>query len=163
MQGIIPELAGSQERSHTLFIMFIYIWCNINRNPNKFVCVWNNEAVSMAHSILMWLETQSYCVQILVGSDVTHRGCTYTVRQTVQRNKVCSDVYGTVHYKEPLKLFESRALSLHSFAILPWLCRNQRRAIFTLNNDTYIDDRYFVVWFSCVGLYPKTSMGHINV
>ena len=73
----------------------------------------------MAHSILMWLETQSYCVQILVGSDVTHRGCTYTVRQTVQRNGVCSDVYGTVHYKEPLKLFESRALSLHSFAILP--------------------------------------------
>ena len=63
----------------------------------------------MAHSILMWLETQSYCAQILVGSDVTHRGCTYTVLQTVQRNGVCSYVCGTVHYKEPLKLFESRA------------------------------------------------------
>ena len=27
-------------------------------------------------------------------------------------SKVCSDIYGTVHYKEPLKLFDkSRALS----------------------------------------------------
>ena len=63
----------------------------------------------MAHSILMWLETQSYCVQILDGSDVTHRGCTYTVLQTVKRNGVCSDVCDTVHYKEPLRLFESMA------------------------------------------------------
>ena len=60
----------------------------------------------MAHSILLWLEAQSYWVQILVGSDVGHRGCAYTVLQTVQRHIVCSDVYGTVHYKEPLKLFD---------------------------------------------------------
>ena len=161
MQGTTPEPSGS----HTLCIMFIYSWCNINRNPNKFVCVWNNEAVSMAHSILLWLETQSYWVQILVGSDVSHRGCAYTVLQTVQRHGVCSDVYGTVHYKEPLKLFDnSRAVSpFSSFAILPWLCRKQRNAIFTCNNDTCIDDRYFVVWFSWVGIYPKTSMGHIHV
>ena len=66
----------------------------------------------MAHSILLWLETQSYWVQILVGSNVSHRGCAYTVLQTVQRHGVCSDVYGTMHYKEPLKLFDkSRALS----------------------------------------------------
>ena len=48
----------------------------------------------------------SYCVQILVGSDVGHRGCAYTVLQTVQRHVVCSDIYGTVHYEEPLKLFD---------------------------------------------------------
>ena len=60
----------------------------------------------MAHSILLCLEAQSYWVQILVGSDVSHRGCAYTVLQTVQRHGVCSDVYGTVHYKEPLKLFD---------------------------------------------------------
>ena len=117
----------------------------------------------MAHSILLWLETQSYWVQILVGSGVSHRGCAYSVFQTVQRHGVCSEVYGTLHYKEPLKLFDkSRALS-PSFAILPWLCRKQRKAIFTWNNDTCIEDRYFVVWFSWVGLYPKTWMGHINV
>ena len=54
----------------------------------------------MAHSILLWPETQSYWVQILVGSDVCHRGCAYTVLQTVERYGVCSDVYGTVHYKK---------------------------------------------------------------
>ena len=64
----------------------------------------------MAHLIPLWLETQSYWVQILVGSAVSHRGCSYTVLQTVQRHGVCSDVYSTVHYKEPLKLFDkSRA------------------------------------------------------
>ena len=60
----------------------------------------------MAHSILLWLEAQSYWVQILVGSDVSRRSCSYTVLQTVHRHGVCSDVYGTVHYKEPLKLFD---------------------------------------------------------
>ena len=54
----------------------------------------------MAHSIRLWFETQRYCVLILVGSDVCHRGCAYTVLQTVQRHGECSDVYGTVQYKE---------------------------------------------------------------
>ena len=53
----------------------------------------------MAHSIRMGLE-KSYC------SDVCHRGCAFTVLQTVQRPRVCSDVYDTVHYIEPLKLFD---------------------------------------------------------
>ena len=66
----------------------------------------------MAHSILLWSEAQGYLVQILVGSDVSLRGCAYTLLQTVQRHGVCSDVYGTVHYKEPLKLFDkTRAYS----------------------------------------------------
>ena len=43
----------------------------------------------MAHSILLWLEAQSYWAQILVGSDVSRRGCAYTVLQTVQRHGVC--------------------------------------------------------------------------
>ena len=49
----------------------------------------------MAHSIWLWLETQSYWIRILVGSDVRHRGCAYTVLKTVQRPGVCSDVYDT--------------------------------------------------------------------
>ena len=35
----------------------------------------------MAHSILLWLEAQSYWVQILVGSDASRQGCAYTVLQ----------------------------------------------------------------------------------
>ena len=72
----------------------------------------------MAHSIRLWLKTQE-----LLGSNpgrVCYRGCAYTVLQTVQMSGVCSDVYGTVHYKESLKLFDkSRAYSLLSFTILP--------------------------------------------
>ena len=37
-----------------------------------------------------------------IGPDICHRGWAYTVLQTVQR----PGVYGTVHYKEPLKSFE---------------------------------------------------------
>ena len=39
----------------------------------------------------------------VIGSDVCHRGCAHTVLLTVQRAEVYSAVYGTVHYKEPLK------------------------------------------------------------
>ena len=64
----------------------------------------------MAHSIRLWLETQSYWARILVGSSVCYRGCAYTVFQTFQRPGVCSDVCGTVYNKDPLKLFDkSRA------------------------------------------------------
>ena len=45
----------------------------------------------------------------LIITDLRHI-CAYTVLQTVQRPRVCSAVYGGVHYKEPLKLFDkSRA------------------------------------------------------
>ena len=44
------------------------------------------------------------------GSAPGRRGCAYTLLQTVQRPGVCSAVYGTTHYKEPLKSFnKSRA------------------------------------------------------
>ena len=53
-----------------------------------------------------------------------HCGCAYTVLQTVERPGVYSAVYGTVHYKEPLKSFEIRVehslgFGLPSVAILP--------------------------------------------
>ena len=58
------------------------------------------------------------------GSDICHRDCAYTELQTVQKNGVYSAVYGTVHYKEPLKSFEIRVghspgFWLPSVAILP--------------------------------------------
>ena len=64
----------------------------------------------MAHSIRLWLETQKYWVRISVGSDICHRGCAYTVLQTVQMLAVQSAVYGTAYYKEPLtSIDKSRA------------------------------------------------------
>ena len=60
----------------------------------------------MAHSYRLGLVTWGYQVQIPVGTDICHRGCAYTVFQTVQRHGVYSAAYDTVHYKEPLKSFE---------------------------------------------------------
>ena len=89
----------------------------------------------MAHSYRLGLVTQGYQVRIPVGTDICHRGCAYTVYQTVQRHGVYCATYGTVHYKEPLKSFEIRVghstgFRLPSVAILPWLCRKRRKAIF---------------------------------
>ena len=54
---------------------------------------------------LLWghFVTWGYQVRIPVRMDICHRGCAYTLLQTVQRHGVYSTVYGTVHYKEPLK------------------------------------------------------------
>ena len=58
---------------------------------------------------LAGLETQRYWIRIRDGSHVCHRSCAYAVLQTVQMPGVRSVVYGTVHYKEPLKaLHKSR-------------------------------------------------------
>ena len=89
----------------------------------------------VAHSYRLGLVTWGYQVRIPVGPDICHRGCAYTVFQTVQRHGVHSAAYGTVHYKEPLKSFEIRVghspgYELPSVAILPWLCRKRRKAIF---------------------------------
>ena len=62
----------------------------------------------MAHSYRLVLVTWRYQVRIPVGPDICHRGCAYTVLQTVQRHVVYSAAYGTVHYEEPLKSFEIR-------------------------------------------------------
>ena len=61
--------------------------------------------------VRLWLETQRYLVRILARLEVCHRGCAYTVFQTVQRSGVCSDVCGTT-----------------CDAILPW---KRRKAIIT--------------------------------
>ena len=57
----------------------------------------------MAQSYRLQLVTWNSQLRILVGPDICHRGCAYTVLQTVLRPGVYSAVYGAVHYKEPLK------------------------------------------------------------
>ena len=49
-----------------------------------------------------------YQVRIPVVADICHRGCAYTVLQTLQRRGVYNAAYGTVQYKEPLKSCEIR-------------------------------------------------------
>ena len=56
----------------------------------------------MAHSIRLWPETR----RDGIGLDVCHRGCGYTVLQTVWRPGVWCAVYGTVHYKQSLHSFD---------------------------------------------------------
>ena len=90
----------------------------------------------MAHSYGLGFVTWRYQVWIAVGPDICHRGCAYTMFQTVQRHGVCSAAYGSVNYKEPLMPFEisvghSPGFGLPSVAILSWLCRKWRKAIFT--------------------------------
>ena len=74
----------------------------------------------MAHSYRLELVTWRYQVQIPAGSDICHRGCAYTVLQTVQRPGVCSAAYGTVHYKEPLKSFEIRVGHSPGVTVSDW-------------------------------------------
>ena len=69
----------------------------------------------MAHSYRLGLVTSGYQVRIPVGTDIFHRGCAYTVLQTVQRHGVYCVVYSIVHYKEPLKSFEYIYKSRASF------------------------------------------------
>ena len=101
----------------------------------------------MAHSYRLGLVTWGYQIWIPVGTNICHRGCAYPVRQTVQRHEVNGAAYSTVHYKEPLKSFEIRVghspgFGLLSVAILPWLCRKRRKAIFIyLHQDPAIHCR----------------------
>ena len=74
--------------------------------------------------VLPGVVTWRYQARIPVGPDICHRGCAYTVLQTVQRPGAYSAAYGTVHYKEPLMSFEIRlghspGFGLSSVAILP--------------------------------------------
>ena len=79
----------------------------------------------MTHFYQLGLVTWRYQVRTPAGPDICHRGCAYTVLQTVQRHGVYSAAYGTVHYKEPLKSYEfigvehSPGFGLPSVAILP--------------------------------------------
>ena len=78
----------------------------------------------MAQSNRLGLIIWMYQVQIPVEPNIFHRGCAYTVLQTVQRPGVYGAAYGTVHYKEPLKSYKIRVghcpgFGLPSVAILP--------------------------------------------
>ena len=77
----------------------------------------------MAHSYRLGLVTWGNQVRMPVGTYICHRGCAYTVLQTVQRHGGYSAAHGTVHYKEPLKSIEIRVghspeFRLSSVAIL---------------------------------------------
>ena len=65
--------------------------------------------VPLAHPYRLGLVKWRYQARIQVRTDNCHRGCEYTVLRTVQRPRVHSAAYGTVHYKEPLKSSEIRA------------------------------------------------------
>ena len=56
----------------------------------------------MAHSHRLGLVTWGFHVRIPVGTDICHRGCAYTVLQTVQRYGVYGAAYDTVNFKETL-------------------------------------------------------------
>ena len=80
--------------------------------------------VPIAHSYQLGLVTWRYQGRIPLGPDICHRGCAYTVLQTVHRHGVHSAAYGTVHSIVPLKLFKVRVghspdFGLLSVAILP--------------------------------------------
>ena len=72
----------------------------------------------MAHSYRLWLVTWRYQVRIPIGPDICHRGCAYTVLQTIQRPAVYSAAVGNVHYKEPLKSFEIRVGHSPGFGLI---------------------------------------------
>ena len=55
---------------------------------------------SMTQSVWLLHEIQKHWVRIPVESDVCHRGCAYTVLQTVKMDGVYSAVNGNGHYKE---------------------------------------------------------------
>ena len=65
-----------------------------------------------------------------------HRGCAYTLLQTVEMHGVYSAVYGDVHYKEILKSFEIRVgIAPASGFLLSRYCltgKNRHKAIFTI-------------------------------
>ena len=75
-------------------------------------------------------------------SNICHRGCAYTVIQTVQGHGVCSAVYGTVQDKEPLKSFKIRVahgpgLGFSFCCDIASLCRKRLKAIFTHSLTLY--------------------------
>ena len=83
----------------------------------------------MAHSNRQGLVTCRYQVRIPVGPDIWHRGCAYTVLQTVQMPGVYSATYGTVQYKELLKSFDIRVVIVpDSGFLLSWYCHDMQKA-----------------------------------
>ena len=93
----------------TLYLVEFLTWC-MNfyiRTPNFPTCTWGGGGGWLwVKGRPRWLIRIDWGYRIPVGMDICHRGCAYTVLQTVQRHGVYSATYGTVHYKEPLTSFE---------------------------------------------------------
>ena len=93
-------------------------------------------------------------VRIPVEPDICHRGCAYIqCSKLFKRLGVYSAAYGTVHYKEPLKSFETRVGLSPSFGllpvtVLPWLYRKRREAIY-IHSLTHLHIKY--------GINPLTA------
>ena len=86
----------------------------------------------MAHSVRLWLETQRYWVRMAAESDVCHRGCAYTVFQTIQTPAVPFMILCTIKnpWSHPIREGHSPDFGFPSVVTLPWLCRQRRKAIF---------------------------------
>ena len=96
----------------------------------------------MAHSYQLGLVIWRQQVRILVGLDICHLGCVYTILQTVQRHGVYSDVYDTAHYEKPLKSFKERVghspgFWLPSVAILPHCAESDEKQYSLLHYYTH--------------------------
>ena len=99
-------------RNVSLLIVFFFIkthsvgdarWCkyNISGSDGLFgPVVAQNAEVPGLHLGRVGCSSSRLCIYIAYRF----------VRQTVQRPVVCSAVYGTVHYKEPLKSFDKSRL-----------------------------------------------------
>ena len=117
----------------------------------------------MAHSYRLGLVAWRYQIRISVGPDICHRGCIYTVLQTVQRPGVYSAVYGTVHYKEPSESFEIKVgHSLGSGFLLSWYCHDCAES--DVKQYSYIFISYDVVsagWRS-MSIHNLVWFNHFN-
>ena len=114
-----------------MFYTNIFQRCKGYRDDSRLPYIQSNNSSSGTSRISRhrWLIRIGACNlevegRILGGPDICHRGCAYTVLRTIQRHGVCSAVNGTVHYKDPLKLFEigvghSPVFWLPFVAILP--------------------------------------------
>ena len=71
----------------------------------------------MAHWYRLGPVTWKYQVRIPVGPDICHHGFVYRVLQNVQRHGVYSAGYGTVHYKQPFKVFKIRVWHSPGFGL----------------------------------------------
>ena len=108
----------------------------------------------MAHSYRLGIVTWSYQVRIPIRSDICHRGCAYTVLQTVQRPRVYSAAYDTVHYKGTLESFELKVGHSPGFGfLLPRHCHDCAKS----------DVKQYSYSYSIAGYSPDTVVIEDNM
>ena len=112
-----------------MYLLYTYL-PNTSHLPNAGLMLvhrlrrWPNNKTASGERLVFWVWSLAFLVgpdisfgplmflnSELLGSNpadlnICHRGCAYTVFQTVQRLGVCSVVYVTLHNEEPLKSFE---------------------------------------------------------